>query len=204
MKIHHPTVKSTAFGKTFWVIWGIELWERFGYYGVQAILALYFVKQLGYTETESFYVFGSFSAFVYGFVWIGGLIGDNYLGAKRTMVLGVVILMLSYAALALASHKTVFYALAGIVVGNALFKANPSSLISKMFAKGDPAFDGAMTLYYMAVNLGSVFSMALTPIIAQKYGWGYAYGLCSVGLFFGLLNYYCYRSILASLNMCEF
>lgn len=187
-------------GKPFWVIWAVELWERFGYYGVQAILALYFVKQLGYSETESFYVFGSFSAFVYGFVWIGGIIGDKYLGAKRTIVLGAFILMLSYGALALATHGTVFYALAGIVVGNALFKANPSSLISKMFLKGDPAFDGAMTMYYMAVNLGSVFSMAITPIIAQNYGWGYAYGLCSFGLFLGLLNYYFYRHLLDGLN----
>ena len=187
-------------GKPFWVVWAIELWERFGYYGVQAILAIYFVKQLGFSETESFYVFGSFSAFVYGFVWVGGIIGDKYLGAKRTIVLGSTILMLSYAALALASRDNVFYALAGIVVGNALFKANPSSIISKMFAKGDPALDGAMTMYYMAINLGSFFSMALTPIIADKYGWSYAYGLCSFGLFLGLLNYFFYKHLLDGLS----
>lgn len=192
--------KTSQFGKPFWVVWAIELWERFGYYGVQAILALYFVKQLGYSETESFYVFGSFSAFVYGFIWIGGWIGDKYLGAKRTIVLGAIILMLSYAGLAAGTAHTIFYALAGIVVGNALFKANPGSLISKMFEKGDAALDGAMTMYYMAVNLGSVFSMAITPIIAEKYGWDYAYGFCSFGLFLGLANYYFYRKALRHLN----
>lgn len=191
---------SPSLSKAFWVIWGIELWERFGFYGVQAILALYFVKQLGYSESESFYVFGSFSAFVYGFVWLGGWIGDKYLGAKRTIVLGAFMLMLSYAALALATRATIFYALAGIVVGNALFKANPSSLISKLFAKGDPALDGAMTLYYMAINIGSFFSMALTPIIVESYGWSSAYALCSFGLLLGLLNYYIYRHLLQNLN----
>lgn len=187
-------------GKAFWVVWAIELWERFGFYGVQAILALYFVQQLGYKEDESFYVFGSFNAFVYGFVWLGGWIGDRYLGAKRTLVLGAILLMVSYAAMAMATHDTIFYALSGIVVGNALFKANPSSLVSKMFNKGDGALDGAMTLYYMAVNLGSCFSMALTPIIAQRFGWHYAYALCSLGLLLGLLNYYVYRQALSHIN----
>lgn len=189
----------TKFTKAFWLLWAIELWERFGYYGVQAILALYFVKQLGYSESQSFYLFGSFSAFVYGFVWIGGWIGDQYLGAKRTLALGATILMLSYAALALANQHTIFYALSGIVVGNALFKANPSSLVSKMY-QGDVALDSAMTLYYMAVNIGSTFSIAITPIIAQIYGWASAFWVCSFGLFIGLSNYFFYRHLLASLN----
>lgn len=186
--------------KPFWVVWAIELWERFGYYGVQAILAMYFVKQLGYSESESFYVFGSFSAFVYGFVWVGGWIGDNYFGAKRTILLGAIILMLSYVGLALATHQTVFYALAGIIVGNALFKANPSSLVSKMYEKGDPALDSAMTLYYMAVNVGSMFSMALTPIIAQHLGWTWAYGVCAFGLMLGIINYIAFHDLLTYLS----
>ncbi len=196
----NSTQSQHKLGKPFWVVWGIELWERFGFYGVQAILALYFVSKLGYTEAQSFYVFGSFSAFVYGFVWIGGWIGDKYLGAKRTLVLGVIVLMLAYIGLAFATYQTIFYALAGIVVGNALFKANPSSLISKMYAKGDVNLDGAMTLYYMAINVGAMLSMALTPIIAQQFGWAYAYGLCALGLFLGLANYFFYRHLLTSLN----
>lgn len=192
--------RATSLSKPFWVVWGVELWERFGYYGVQAILALYFVQQLGYTESQSFYVFGSFSAFVYGFNWLGGYIGDYYLGSKRTLALGAIILMLSYAGLALASHKTVFYALAAIIVGNALFKANPSSLISKMYAKGDTALDGAMTMYYMAVNAGSLFSMWFTPIISVKYGWSYAYWFCSLGLLLGLLNYFVFKRALDNID----
>lgn len=182
------------------MVWSIELWERFGYYGVQAILALYFVQQLGYSQAQSFYVFGSFAAFVYGFNWLGGYIGDRYLGAKRTMLLGAALLMLSYAALALATHATVFYALAGIIVGNALFKANPSSLISKIYVKGDPALDSAITMYYMAINIGSFFSMWLTPIVAEAYGWSHAYAVCSAGLLLGLCNYFVFRKILAHID----
>jgi POT family proton-dependent oligopeptide transporter len=190
--------KSSTLSKPFWVVWGIELWERFGYYGTQAILALYFVQKLGYSERESFYVFGSFSAFVFGFVWVGGLIGDRYLGAKRTLLLGATILMIAYALLGSSDKNTVFYALSCIVVGNALFKANPSSLISKLYAKGDPALDGAMTLYYMAVNIGATISMALTPIIADHYGWGVAFWLCAFGLLLGIINYVTFAKAMRS------
>ncbi len=191
---------SSRLGKPFWVVWGIELWERFGYYGVQAIIALYFVNQLGFSESDSFYVFGSFSAFSYGFVWIGGWIGDKYLGTKSTLILGAIILMFSYVGLALANHETIFYALSGIIIGSSLFKANSGSLISKMYAKGDSALDGAMTLYYMAVNIGSMLSMSVTPIVAQKYGWTYAFGICAVGLFLGVCNYVMFRQMLANIG----
>ncbi|MFZ9034684.1 MAG: oligopeptide:H+ symporter [Francisellaceae bacterium] len=192
-------VQSRGLPKPFWVVWGIELWERFGYYGTQAILTLYFVQQLGFSQQDSFYVFGSFAAFVYGFLWVGGLIGDRFLGAKRTVALGAIILMLSYVGLALANQNTIFYALGGVIVGNALFKANPSSLISKLYAKGDPALDGAMTLYYMAINIGAFISMMITPIVAAKWGWHYAFWICAIGLFLGLLNYAIFYPLLKNI-----
>jgi len=186
--------------KVFWVLWVIELWERFGYYGTQAILSLYFVHKLGYTEKESFYVFGSFSAFVYGFIWIGGYLGDHYFGAKRTLFLGAIILMIAYALLGIADKHTVFYALALIVVGNTLFKANPSSLISKLYKKGDFRLDGAMTMYYMAVNIGAMISMGITPVIAENYGWGPAFLLCSLGLMLGILSFHFFKKQMQNLS----
>jgi POT family proton-dependent oligopeptide transporter len=199
---HMPENKTitSSMPKQFWVLWMIELWERFGYYGMQAILALYFVHKLGYTERESIFIFGTFAAFVYGFVWVGGYIGDHYLGAKRTLVTGAIILAISYGMMAIATKGTVFYALAGIVVGNALFKANPSSLISKLYKKGDPALDGAMTLYYMAVNIRSFISMAITPIVAENYGWGYAFAICSVGLMLGVASFFMFYRVLDDIS----
>jgi proton-dependent oligopeptide transporter, POT family len=186
----------SKFGKAFWVIWIIAFWERFGYYGVQTIIVLYFVKQLGYTESQSFYIFGSFTAFVYGFAWIGGWIGDNYLNPKLTLLFGIGILMLAYAALAVATHQTIFFILAGIVVGNALFKANPGALISKICTKNSAVVDHAMIYYYMAINVGSIFSMILVPIMVQKYSWSSAFWLCAFGLFLALCSYFCYRRFL--------
>ena len=127
----------------FWVLWTLELWERFGYYGIQAILAVFFAKKLGYSDAEAILIFGSFSALLYGGPIIGGWIGDKYIGAKRTIIIGAVMLFLSYATLgsaeAVAVHlgfsekSVVMYALGGVAIGGGLFKPNPSSLISKMY-----------------------------------------------------------------------
>jgi proton-dependent oligopeptide transporter, POT family len=194
--VENNIIKGSEMPKQFWVLWMIELWERFGYYGMQAILALYFVHELGYTEKESMYLFGTFAAFVYGFIWVGGYIGDHYLGAKRAIIIGAIILAISYASMAVATKGAVYFSLAGIVVGNALFKANPSSLISKLYKKGDTALDGAMTLYYMAINIGAFISMAITPIVAANFGWGYAFAICSIGLFLGTASFFMFYRVL--------
>ncbi|WP_119327878.1 oligopeptide:H+ symporter [Cysteiniphilum halobium] len=196
----NEVITSRGLPKPFWVIWGIELWERFGYYATQAVLALYFVSHLGFSQELSIYTFGSFAAFVYGFIWVGGYVGDKYLGAKRTVALGAIILFISYLALAMSTKGTIFYALGGVIVGNALFKANPSSLISKLYEKGDPALDGAMTLYYMAINLGSFVSMLIAPIAAQAYGWQAAFWISAFGLLLGLLNYFVFYKVLGSIS----
>lgn len=196
----NDTETSSTMPKPFWVFWAVEFWERFGYYGVQAIIALYFLNYLGFTQTHSILLFGAFSSFVYGFVWVGGLIGDSYLGAKRCIVLGALVLCLSYVSMAFADKVTVYYSLAGIVVGNALFKANPSSLISKLYRTGDARLDSAMTLYYMAINIGSFASMTLTPIIAHSIGWSAAFLVCAFGLLCGLLSFFAFYSLVANVS----
>lgn len=183
----------------FWVLWTLELWERFGYYGLQAILAIYFAKELGFSDANAMLIFGSFSALLYGGPLIGGWIGDNYLGAKRTIFVGAGILFLSYFCLSVSSDlapvigldvkSIVMYSLAGVAIGGGLFKANPTSLISKLYEKGDPALDGAMTLYYMAINVGSFVSMLVTPVVAAKYGYMHAFLVSAVGMLLGLISY---------------
>ncbi|AJC48863.1 MFS transporter [Allofrancisella guangzhouensis] len=173
----------------FWIVWGVEFWERFGFYGFQAIIALFFTQEIGLSETETIYLMGSFFAFTFGFIWVGGLIGDKILGAKRSIILGAIILGVSYLGFIFADKHTIYYIFSGIIIGNAIFKANPSSLISKMFDKGDGRLNSAMTLYYLAINIGGLTCMALTPVISEIYGYTYAFVLCGFGLFIGLLGF---------------
>lgn len=176
---HPESVSLNAFKqpKAFYLIFSIELWERFGYYGLQGIMAVYLVKMLGLSEADSITLFSSFSALVYGFVAIGGWLGDKVLGSKRVIVLGALVLAVGYAMVAYSGHEIfwVYLGMATIAVGSGLFKANPSSLLSTCYEKDDPRLDGAFTMYYMSVNIGSFLSMLATPWLAVKYGWSVAF-----------------------------
>lgn len=179
--------------RAFYMIFFLELWERFGYYTVQGILAYFFVKSLGFSEQKAFFTFGAFSALVYGLVSFGGYIGDKVIGTKRTIVMGIQVLAIGYLALAFATKDTVFLALGIICVGNGLFKANPSSLLAKCYEDNDRRLHGAFTLYYMAINIGSVFALLIGPTIAARYGWHTAFFLSFVGLVVALANYWFFR-----------
>lgn len=182
------------------MIFMLELWERFGFYTVQGVLTLYFIRYLGYSDVESYYTFGAYSALVYGMVVIGGYLGDRVLGTKRTIVLGLVVLTAGYFSLAITDKQHVFLALGLICVGNGLFKANPSNLLSKCYEEHDPRLHGGFTLYYMAINLGSMVALFAGPAIASRYGYSYAYFLSAVGLVLGLVNYWFQHQHVAHIN----
>ncbi len=179
--------------KAFYLIFMLELWERFGFYTVNGILAYFLVHNLHYSQEKAFFTFGAFSALVYGLVSLGGFIGDKVLGTKRTIVLGMVVLALGYLSLALAKGDMVFYALGIVCVGNGLFKANPSSLLAKSYKRNDIRLHGAFTLYYMAINIGSIFALFIGPSISEKYGWHAAFFVSFVGLSAALINYWFQR-----------
>ena len=124
---------------------------------------------------------------------IGGWIGDKVLGSKRTALIGAVILVIGYAMLAIPSPGLLFVGLAVCAIGGGLFKSNPANLISKLYEGESEKLDSAFTMYYMAVNLGAVLSQAITPLVAQWYGWHWAFAICSGGMFVGLCNYFFMR-----------
>jgi len=186
--------------RAFSMIFMLELWERFGFYTVQGILTLYFIRYLGFNETDAYYTFGAFSALVYGLIVIGGYLGDRILGTKRSILLGLIVLCLGYCALALTNKDHVFLALGLICVGNGIFKANPSNLLSKCYKENDPRIDGAFTLYYMAINLGSMVALIAGPAISSKYGYSYAYSLSAIGLLVGIANYWLRYQYIAPFN----
>lgn len=186
--------------RAFYMVFMLEIWERFGFYTVQGILALYFIRFLGFSEDTAYYTFGAFSALVYGMVALGGYLGDKVLGTKRTIVLGLIVLASGYLALALVDKQHVFQALGLICVGNGLFKANPSSLLSKCYEENDPRLHGGFTLYYMAINLGSIFALFIGPLLSSKYGYSYAFFVSFIGILLGLANYIFQRQHIAVVN----
>ena len=180
--------------KPFSLIFSIELWERFGYYGMQALLVVYLIRELNFSDTMANSLFGAFSALCYAFISIGGVIGDKVLGTKRTMFIGAIVLAIGYGLLGLDAGEHLYLGLAAIITGNMLFKANPSSLVSKLYKPGDHRIDSAFTIYYMSINIGSFVSMLLCPIAKDYWGWNMAFMICCIGLIIAIVNYmFCSR-----------
>src|ERR1700756_4230847 len=151
------TAKSMTPSKTlgFVSLFLIEMWERFGYYGMTQILVLFMIQQLAYTDVNANLTFAAFVGIAYAIPAVGGFIGDRVLGSKRTAIMGAVILVVGYGMLAIPDQHLLFVALAVCAIGGGLFKSNPANLISKLY-EGEPAkLDSAFTMYYMAVNLGA-------------------------------------------------
>jgi POT family proton-dependent oligopeptide transporter len=199
-----PAVSQT---RSFTTVALIELWERFGYYGMQALIIYFMVERLGFEDTRANLVWGAAAALIYVAPAIGGWIGDKVLGTKRCMYLGAMILTLGYALMAVPTDSTwfLFSSLGVIVVGNGLFKPNTANLVRKIYEGDDSKIDSAFTIYYMAVNVGSTVSMLATPWIkdyvnatyGNGLGWHAAFAVCSVGLVLGILNLLFMRKTIA-------
>jgi len=200
MAIQNPPVSQT---RSFTTIYLIEMWERFGFYGMQALIVYYMVQRLGFEDARANLVWSAGAALIYVSPAIGGWVGDKILGTRRTMLIGVVILAIGYALMAVPSEDTwtLFGALGVIVVGNGLFKPNSANLVRKIYEGDDAKIDSAFTMYYMAVNVGSTVSMLLTPwikdyvnrVYGHNLGWHAAFAVCFVGLAIGMSNFYLMR-----------
>ena len=184
------TAGSTSRTLGFVTLFLIEMWERFGYYGMTAVVVLFMVQQLGYTDDNANLTFGAFTGIAYAIPAIGGWIGDRVLGSRRTALLGAVILVIGYGMLAIPNQSLLFVSLAVCAIGGGLFKANPANLISKLYEGESEKIDSAFTMYYMAVNLGAALSQVITPLVAKYYGWHLAFAICSGGMLLGLINYF--------------
>ena len=196
--------------RSFLTVALIELWERFGYYGMQALIVYYMVQRLGFEDSRANMVWSAAAALIYVAPAIGGWIGDKVLGTRRSTYIGAVILALGYALMAVPSENTwfMFGALGVVVVGNGLFKPNAGNLVRKIYEGDDSKIDSAFTLYYMAVNVGSTVSMLATPWIkdavnaayGNQLGWHAAFAVCAVGLVVGLLNVMLMRATIAHIG----
>ncbi|HEY2347253.1 MAG TPA: oligopeptide:H+ symporter [Xanthomonadaceae bacterium] len=207
MTAANPPVSQT---RSFSTVFLIELWERFGFYGMQALIVFYMVQRLNFQDARANIVWSAAAALIYVAPAIGGWIGDKVLGTRRTMLMGAFILGLGYALMAIPSENTwaLFGALSVIVVGNGLFKPNAGNLVRKIYEGDDSKIDSAFTIYYMAVNIGSTVSMLLTPKIKDwvnaayhsQFGWHAAFGVCALGLLVGLTNYFFMRKAMAQIG----
>ncbi|WP_340064613.1 peptide MFS transporter [Ascidiimonas aurantiaca] len=189
--------------KALFVLFFAEMWERFSYYGMRALLILYMTKVLfidmaqNVAETKAYGIYGSYTAMVYLFPVLGGLVADRFLGFRKTILWGGILMALGHFTLALQGIEGLegnlpffFAALALIIIGNAFFKPNISSFLGTFYEKDDPRKDGAFSIFYMGVNIGSFLSTLTCGYIGQQINWHYGFGLAGIGMVLGLIIFW--------------
>lgn len=203
------------------VLFFTEMWERFSYYGMRALLVLYMTDSLlgraqaqghvlGYgsllkalewvfgplsAQAAASQIYGLYTGLVFLTPVLGGLIADRYWGAKKTVVVGGVIMAVGH--FLMASEELFLVALLLLILGNGCFKPNVSTQVGGLYPPGDHRRDGAYTLFYMGINLGSTLSPLVCGTLGQKYGWHYGFSAAGVGMLFGLGVYMLGQNYLA-------
>ena len=188
---HHP--------KALFYLFMVEMWERFSYYGMRAILVLYAISSisasglkagLGLTETEAYGMYAAYGALVYLTPLLGGYLADKVVGYRKAIVWGGVLMALGQISLMITNNVTFMIGLSLLVLGNGFFKPNISSLIGKLYPEDSKYRDSGFTLFYMGINVGAVLTGLTCGTIGETEGWAYGFGLAGVGMILGLIIFF--------------
>ncbi len=173
------------------ILFMTEMWERYGYYTMRGILVLYMTKVFLFSDTRAYTTFAAFTALVYLTPLFGGWIADRFLGFRRSVVLGGVLLAAGYGLLSLPGQGLVFQlALGTIIVGNGFFKPNVSSLVGQLYGKNDPRREGGFTIFYAGINVGSLIPPLITGWVIIQFGWHIAFLMAAVGVLMGTVVFF--------------
>ncbi len=180
--------------KGLFILFFTEMWERFSFYGIRAILVLYMVDQIssggfGWTDAKALEVLGVFQLFVYLTAIPGGIISDRWLGPRRSVWFGCLFIMLGNFALVLPWAWAFFLGLTLIAAGGGFLKPNISALVSRLYAHGDARQESAFSIFYLGINVGSFFSGIVVGAIAMRYGWRYGFLASGFGMLLGQAVY---------------
>ena len=169
------------------VLFFAEMWERFSYYGMRALLIFYMTKGfLAYKDDRAYAVYGAYTALVYATPFIGGMIADRLIGARRAVILGGLLMAAGHLLMTIEQETPFFVALALLICGNGFFKPNISTMVGSMYGAGDDRRDRGFTVFYMGINLGAAMAPLLAGYVGETYGWHYGFGLATIGMLVGL------------------
>ncbi|MEM9072917.1 MAG: peptide MFS transporter [Myxococcota bacterium] len=180
--------------RALYMLFFAEMWERFSFYGMRALLTLYLVRQLFSdmneqgADAKAKGIYAAYGALVYATPFLGGIIADRVLGYKRSVMLGAVLMAIGHFVMAIETEFMLYVALAFLIAGNGFFKPNISSMVGGLYeSRNDPRRDGGFTIFYMGINLGAGAAPLLCGWLGETYGWAWGFGLAGVGMLAGLV-----------------
>jgi POT family proton-dependent oligopeptide transporter len=177
------------------VLFFAEMWERFSYYGMRALLIFYLTQHWLFSDERSSVIYGAYTALVYITPVLGGYLADRYLGQRKAVLFGAVLLTFGHFLMAVegsggqadAAINVFWLALSFIIVGSGFLKANISVIVGQLYPRTDVRRDSAYTIFYMGINAGAASGTIIAGYLGQTYGWSYGFGAAGVGMLLGLI-----------------
>jgi POT family proton-dependent oligopeptide transporter len=187
------------------VLFMTEMWERFSYYGMRALLILYLTKHFLFGDKDAALLYGSYASLVYAMPVLGGLIADRYLGFKKAIMFGAGLLVIGHFGMAFEGspatmvdgvvirdgfyEQTFYLSLAFIIVGVGFLKSSISTIVGQLYSEVDPRRDAGFTIFYMGINIGAFVATLLCAYLGETYGWRYGFGAAGIGMLIGLATF---------------
>lgn len=171
-----------------------EMWERFCYYGMRALLTLYLIKSLAMGDMEAFGIYGAYTALVYAAPVLGGRIADQLIGYKNAVVLGGILMVIGEFMILGGTEQWLYAGMGAIIVGNGYFKANISTIVGKLYEDGDPRRDSGFTIFYIGINIGALLATTVCAEVGNIYGAQYGFALAGLGMIVGTLTFWMGRA----------
>ena len=200
--------KSTVLGHPagLFVLFFTEMWERFSFYGMRALLVMFFTSTVAnggwdWTREQAMAIFGSYVGLVYLSTMLGGYFADKIIGYRWAVVIGALLMTLGHGSMALETPFFIYLGLILLVFGNGFFKPNMVSIVSEMYKDRPEKKDGAYTIFYMGVNSGAFFGIVLCGYLGEQVGWNWGFGLAGIFMLFGLIQFWLSRNIFGDIGL---
>ena len=165
-----------------------EMWERFSYYGMRALLVLYLVNSLNYSESEALHIYAVYTGLVYLTPLIGGYLADRFLGTQKSIFIGGLTMMIGHFLMAFPDY--LYLAIGMLIIGNGYFKPNISSLLGKLYKSNDVRRDSGFSIFYVGINVGAFLAPLIVGYVGETINWHYGFAIAGFGMLAGLIQFY--------------
>jgi len=186
----------TGHPKALYMLFFTEMWERFTFYGMRALLILFMTSQLFYPDAKANHIYGSYQALVYAMPLFGGMLADRLLGSRRSIIFGGIVMALGSFVMAIPSEIAFYAGMGFIVVGNGYFKPNISSVVGKLYGENDPRRDAGFSLFYMGINIGAFAGGLICGYLGQNVDWHLGFGVAGIFMIIGLVVFHMGKHLL--------
>lgn len=183
-----------------------EMWERFSYYGMRALLVLFLVSDIAdggweWTNAEALKLYGMYTGLVYLTPIFGGLLADKLIGFRKAVLLGAILMTAGHACMAIETPISFYIGLGLLIIGNGAFKPNVSSIVGGLYDQGSPKKDGAYTIFYMGINAGAFLGILLCGYVGEKLSWSHGFGLAGIFMFLGMVQFWFGQGIFGDIGL---